>query len=141
MKPLPLVEERSIDLQTIIIERIPTPLYENWLEITTQLMGDRMPQQEAMKVVYGFLQKYLLAKFPVYKLCAFDELNKTQAKKLGIPNGMYVKLRRMEGTELSLALSCDKEGKGGKDGNPRWILETEHIADLELPEIQKQLNN
>jgi hypothetical protein len=133
-------QDQVSKLDELLLVKIPTTLHEAWLEITAQQLSEKIPREQVQANVYSMLRTYIISRYPVYKLCAFEELGKEQAKALHIESGMYLKLRLLTADELKLAVICDKEGKLGKEGNPRWILETAQIDELRIESYQKQLS-
>lgn len=131
------VTKKELSSQVV---RVPTPLYHNWLELTAMFIkNDGLSQEEAQKRVYKFLRTWILANYPLHKLCAFEEIDSITAKKIGKEQGMYVLLREMSKEEYNLAQEMNKKDLLGKDGNPQWTLELSYIPDLQLPSSSKAI--
>lgn len=119
--------------QEVKIVQISDTLYNSWKELVAHWLGpDKLSHQECQVKVYAMLRKYILSNFPIYKLCAFEEIDADTAASINRPQGMYMKLRLMTPEELKLSMEMNKEEKLGKDGNPQWILELDHIPELRV---------
>ena len=109
-----------LEKDDISIVKIPTHLYSNWQTIIDQFLLDKVDKTEIQRRMFAMLKKWILAYYPLHKLCAFEDLTEKEARTAKVERGMYLKLRTLSKEELQLAISLDSTDS---KENPRWHLE------------------
>jgi hypothetical protein len=108
--------------------QIPHPLYNSWREIVWNMSDTKTMQQAVLRM----LKAWVWARFPVDKLCAFEDFSAQEARRFRLEPGMYVILREMTHEELALNDQARK-GEIPETDDPQWHLEA--------PDLKPYLND